>query len=106
MTENLPPTNKATYWQPSAGETITGVIQGSGTFKDSLYDEQKIMFLQNDDGSVVSIALNRYLIHSLKQNNAAPGDLVTVTFHGKEQKNNGRFFNRYTLLVNKITGSV
>jgi hypothetical protein len=106
MTENLPSTNKATYWQPSAGETITGVIQGSGTFKDSLYDEQKTMLLQDVNGSVVSVGLNRYLIHSLKQNNAALGDLVTVTFHGKEQKNNGRFFNRYTLRVDKITGSV
>lgn len=105
MTENLPTTNKVTHWQPSAGETITGLIQGSGTFKDSLYDEQKTMLLQ-DDGSVVSIVLNRYLIHSLKQNNAAPGDLVTITFHGKEQKNNGRSFNRYTLLVNKIIGPV
>lgn len=106
MTENLPTTNKVSYWRPSAGETITGVIQGSGTFKDSLYDEQKTMLLQDDNGSVVSISLNRYLIHSLKQNDAALGDLVTVTFHGKEQKNNGRSFNRYTLRVEKITGSV
>jgi len=106
MTGKPPTTNKVTYWGPPAGETITGVIQGSGTFKDLLYDEQKAMLLQCDNGSVVNIALNRYLIHSLKQNNAAPGDLVTITFHGKEQKNNGRSFNRYTLRVDKITGSV
>lgn len=102
MTENLPATNKVTYWKPSAGEIIAGVIQGSGTFKNSLYDEQKTMLLQDDNGLVVSVDLNRYLIHSLKQNNAALGDLVTVTFHRKEQKNNGRSFNRYTLLVDKI----
>ncbi|MBL6986157.1 MAG: hypothetical protein ISR72_03760 [Methylobacter sp.] len=106
MTENLPATNQITYWHPSAGETIAGVIQGGGTYKNSLYDEQKTMLLQDDTGSVVSVALNRYLIHSLKQNNAAPGDLVTVTFHGKEQKNNGRSFNRYTLLVDNITSPV
>jgi hypothetical protein len=99
MTENLPATNNVTHWQPSAGETISGVIQGSGSFKNALYDEQKTMLLLDDKGSVVSVGLNRYLIHSLKQNNAALGDLVTVTFHGKEQKNNGRSFNRYTLLV-------
>jgi hypothetical protein len=106
MTENLPATNKVIYWQPSAGETIAGVIQGSGTFKNSLYDEQKTMLLQDDNGSVASVDLNRYLIHSLKQNNAVLGDLVTVTFHGKEQKNNGHSFNRYTLLVDKIACSV
>ena len=102
MTENLPATNKVTYWKPSAGETITGAIQGSGTCNNLLYDEQKTMLLQDGNGSAVSVDLNRYLIHSLKQNNAALGDLVTVTFHGKEQKNNGRSFNRYTLLVDKI----
>lgn len=102
MTDNLPATNEVTQWQPSAGETISGAIQGSGTFNDSLYDEQKTMLLTDDNGSVVSVSLNRYLIHNLKQNNAALGDLVTVTFHGKEQKNNGRSFNRYTLLVDKI----
>ncbi|MDP3877533.1 MAG: hypothetical protein Q8Q50_11180 [Methylobacter sp.] len=102
MTENLPATNKLTYWQPSAGETIAGVIQNSGTFNNPVYDEQKTMLLQDDDRSVVGVVLNRYLIHSLKQNNATPGDLVTVTFHGKEQKNNGRSFNRYTLLVDKL----
>lgn len=102
MTENLPATNKVTYWHPSAGETIAGIIQGSGTCNNSLYDEQKTLILQQDNGPIVSVDLNRYLIHSLKQHNAALGDLVTVTFHGKEQKNNGRSFNRYTLLVDKI----
>ncbi|MFI3185298.1 MAG: hypothetical protein QX198_04890 [Methylococcaceae bacterium] len=101
MTETA--ANKVTYWQPSAGGTITGVIQGSGPYKNLLYDVQKALLLQKDNGLLVSIDLNRYLIHSLKQNNAALGDLITVTFNGKEQKNNGRSFNRYTLLVDKIT---
>ena len=101
MTKNQP-TKKVTYWQPSAGDTIAGIIQGSGTFHDSLYDEQKTLFLQDDSGAVVGVDLNRYLMHSLKQRNAALGDVVTVTFHGKEQKNNGRSFNRYTLLVDKL----
>lgn len=105
MTENQP-INKVTYWQPSAGDTIEGIIQGSGAAKDLLYDEHKTLFLQGDNGAIVGVDLNRYLIHSLKQHNAALGDLVTVTFHGKEQKNSGRSFNRYTLLVDKIAGSV
>jgi hypothetical protein len=33
------------------------------------------------------------------------GDFVTVTFHGKEQKNSGRSFNRYTLSVDKVADS-
>jgi hypothetical protein len=92
-------TNKVTYWQPSAGDTISGIIQGSGSFNDALYDEQKTLFLQDDGGRIVAVVLNRYLLHSLKQHNTALGDVVTVTFHGKEQKNNGRSFNRYTLRV-------
>ena len=100
MTENQS-INRVTYWQPSAGSTIAGIIQGRGAFSDLLYDEDKTLFLKEDNGEVVGVALNRYLIHSLKQHNAVLGDLVTVTFHGKEQKNNGRSFNRYTLLVDK-----
>ena len=102
MTENQP-INKVTYWQPSAGNTISGIIQGSGAAKDLLYDGRKTLLLQEDNGAIAGVELNRYLMHSLKQNNAALGDLVTVTFHGKEQKNNGRSFNRYTLLVDKLS---
>ena len=102
MTENQS-INRVTYWQPSAGSTIAGTIQGRGAFSDLLYDEDKTLFLKEDNGEVVGVALNRYLIHSLKQHNAVLGDLVTVTFHGKEQKNNGRSFNRYTLFVEKLT---
>ncbi len=101
MTENQP-IKKVTYWQPSAGSTIAGIIQSTGISNNLLYNEQKILFLQENNGAVVGIDLNRYLMHSLKQQNAALGDLVTVTFQGKEQKNNGRSFNRYTLLVDKV----
>jgi hypothetical protein len=95
--------NKITFWQPSAGGTVTGIIQGNNTFNNPPYDELKTLLLQANDGSVVGVTLNRYLLHSLKQHNATQGDLVSVTFHGKEQKNNGRSFNRYTLLIEKTT---
>ena len=98
--------NNMTYWQPSAGNIITGIIQGIGAINELFYDEQKILFLQEDDGEVVVVELNRYLMHSLKQHNAVLGDFVTITFHGKEQKNNGRSFNRYTLVVDKVASSV
>ena len=57
------------------------------------------MFLQDDSGAITAVILNRYLRHSLKQNNVALGDFITMIFHGREQKNNGRSFNRYTLKV-------
>ena len=103
MTENQSATtDKVTYWQPSADDTIAGIIQGNGTLNDSLlYDEHKTMLLQDDSGAIVGVDLNRYLLHSLKQQNAALGDSVKVTFHGKEQKNSGRSFNRYTLQIDK-----
>ncbi|RIZ70025.1 MAG: hypothetical protein D0530_08730, partial [Methylococcales bacterium] len=42
--------NNMTYWQPSAGNIITGIIQGIGATNELFYDEQKILFLQEDDG--------------------------------------------------------
>ena len=101
MTENQPATYKITYWQPSAGDTITGIIQGGSAFDDAPNEEQQNLLLANDSGAIVSVTLNRYLRHSLKQNNAALGDSVTVIFHGREQKTNGRSLNRYTLRVDK-----
>lgn len=101
MTENQTATYKITYWQPSADDSITGIIQGSSVFDDAPNEEQQNLLLENDRGAVVSVTLNRYLRHSLKQNNAALGDSVTVIFHGREQKSNGRSLNRYTLRVDK-----
>lgn len=101
MTENQPATYKLTYWQPSADDSITGIVQGGSVFDDAPNEEQQNLLLENDSGAVVSVTLNRYLRHSLKQNNAALGDSVTVTFHGREQKNSGRSLNRYTLRVDK-----
>jgi hypothetical protein len=106
MTEKQSATiNKVSYWEASAGDTVTGVIHGTGAFGDAVYDEYKTMLLRQEDGAVVGVVLNRYLMHSLQQRDAALGDFVTVTFHGKEQKNNGRSFNRYTLLVDKCNGT-
>lgn len=98
--------NNVTYWEPSAGNIVSGIIQGIGATNDLFYDKQKTLFLQEDDGAVVVVELNRYLLHSLKQHNADLGDFVTVTFYGKEQKNNGRSFNRYTLVVDKVASTV
>ncbi len=101
MTEKQPATYKITYWQPLADDSITGIIQGGSVFDDAANEEQQNLLLENDSGAIVSVTLNRYLRHSLKQNNAALGDSVTVIFHGREQKTNGRSLNRYTLRVDK-----
>ena len=101
MTEKQPATYKITYWQPLADDSITGIIQGTSVFHDAHSADQHDLLLEHDRGASVSVTLNRYLRHSLKQNNAALGDSVTVIFHGREQKSNGRSLNRYTLRVDK-----
>lgn len=88
-------------WQPAAGETIAGIITGSGVFTHSLYGEQKTMLLEDASGSITSVILSKYLMQGLSQQHAAIGDLCAVTFHSKEHGKNGLSFNRYTLLVEK-----
>ena len=100
MTENVS-SNKVAYWHPKAGNSIAGIIKGGGADEEALYDELKMLLLQEDNGAVVAVELNRYLIHSLKLNNVVIGDAIKVTFHGKEQINSGRSFNRYTLVLDK-----
>ena len=89
-------------WQPSAGETIAGIISGSGTFTHPLYGEQKTMLLKDDSGLITSVILTKYLMTGLKQQGAVLGDLCAVTFHGKEKSKTGHSFNRYSLLVDKV----
>lgn len=89
------------HWQPIVGETIAGVIIGSGSFTHSFYGEQKTMLLKDDSGAVTSVILTKYIMTGLRQQSAGIGDLVALTFHGKEQSKAGHSFNRYTLLVEK-----
>ena len=96
-------TETVTNWQPIAGETIAGIISGSGTFTHSLYGEQKTMLLSDDNGQITSVILTQYIMQGLKQQGAGIGDLVALTFHGKGQSKTGHSFNKYTLLVDKIT---
>ncbi len=100
MTENED-VKKMNYWEPKAGGSIEGIIQASAS-SGLIYDERKTLWVQQDKGAAIGIILNRYLIHSLKQHSAEVGDFIVVTFHGKEQKNNGRYFNRYSLILDKI----
>lgn len=117
MTQNLPATlsdrlnalkqratqsETVTNWQPSAGETIAGIISGSGTFTHSLYGQQKTMLLSDDSGQITSVILTPYLMNGLKQQGAVLGDLCAITFHGKAQSKAGHNFNKYTLLVDKV----
>jgi hypothetical protein len=58
--------------------------------------------VEDENGELVSVFLNAYLMNGLKQNQAEPGDLIAISFHGKrDNPKTGAKFNSYTLLVDK-----
>jgi len=87
------------HWKPDAGDMLAGIIKGGGTFQHPLYGEQRTMLVEQEDGTLTSVIITKYIGEGLRQQNATIGSLVCVTFHGQEKSKTGHTFNRYSLVV-------
>lgn len=89
-----------TVWRPEPGDTIEGAIVGSRT-EQGPFGEQQQMLVQTPDDGVKAVWLTKWLMGQLQANAADLGDLLSLTFHGKEQGARGQQFNRMSLTVLK-----
>lgn len=87
-------------WKPAPGETLEGIIVGSRKVEGP-FGEQAQALIQTPDGSVVAVWLTQWLLGQLRANAADIGDLVSLTFHGKETGARGQSFNRMSVTVLK-----
>jgi hypothetical protein len=88
-------------WKPSEGETLLGEIVGGDVFQHPLYGEQKIMKVKSENGVLLNVFLNRWLLNALESFAATTGDFIALTFKGKKKAANGNWFNAYQLDVEK-----
>lgn len=88
-------------WQPSAGDTLIGMIIGSETTHHPLYGQQRLMLIQNENGAVVKVWLSKWLVDNLKAQDAQQNDLIALTYGGKQKNAQGREYNVYNLIVDK-----
>jgi hypothetical protein len=88
-------------WQPSAGDTLFGIIAGSETTHHPIYGQQRLMLVQDENGGIVKVWMSKWLTDNLKAQDAQLNDLIALTFGGKHKTAQGREYNAYTLIVDK-----
>ncbi len=88
-------------WKPTDGETLLGEIVGGEVFQHPLYGEQKVMKVKSENGALINVFLNKWLMNALESFAATTGDFIALTFKGKKKTSNGNLFNAYQLDVEK-----
>ena len=87
-------------WKPTEGETLEGVIAGSRKATGP-FGEQNQVLVQTIEGRMVAVWLTAWLLDRLKEQHAERGDLLSLTFHGRQRSKRGTEFNSYAVTVLK-----
>ena len=87
-------------WKPIPGDVLEGAIVGSRKVSGP-FGEQQQALVKTVSGTVVAIWLTKWLLGQLRAQAADLGDLVSVTFHGKEVTRAGAQFNRMSVVTLK-----
>ncbi len=85
-------------WHPQPGDILEGRIEGARK-AEGPFGVQEQMLVRTPDGRLISVWLGKWLLGQLRANNTDIGDLVSLTFHGKELGKHGATFNRLTLVT-------
>lgn len=89
-----------TPWKPAPGDVLEGVLIGSRRI-DGPFGTQDQAIVQTPAGALVAVWLTSWLLAQLRAQMAERGDLLSLTFHGREQGRGGKPFNRYAVTVLK-----
>lgn len=87
-------------WKPSPGETLEVVIVASRK-ADGPFGVQPQMLVQTVEGQMLAVWLTSWLLDRLKEQHAERGDLLSLTFHGRQRSKRGTEFNAYAVTVLK-----
>lgn len=87
-------------WKPSPGETLVGILVGAEEACGP-YGDGKMLIVQGEDGRLVRLWLTLWLRENLRAKGAKAGDLLAITFKGKQRGQSGREFNAYDLIVER-----
>jgi hypothetical protein len=87
-------------WKPEPGETLEAIIVGSRKGQGP-FGEQPQMLVQTVEGRMLAVWLTTWLLDRLKEQDAQRGDLLSLTFHGRQRSKRGTEFNSYTVTVLK-----
>jgi hypothetical protein len=85
-------------WHPQPGDILEGRIEVARK-AEGPFGVQEQLLVRTPDGHLVAVWLGRWLLGQLRANGAELGDLVSLTFHGKETGRTGATLNRLTLVT-------
>jgi hypothetical protein len=88
-------------WQPEPGESLIGELIGSQKAVGA-YGENVQILIKDEAGHITAAWLTAWLKDNLRVQGAELGDLIALTFLGKKQSPAGRFYNSYSLIVEKL----
>ena len=92
--------NQIETWKPQPGDTLEGLIEGARK-TDGPFGVQEQVLVRTPEGGLIAVWLTKWLTQQLRANGAELGDLLSLTFHGKELGKSGAAFNRMTLVTLK-----
>ncbi len=87
-------------WQPVAGDSLIGELIGS-RHASGAYGENYQIIIKDENGNLTAAWLTQWLKDNLKSQGAGKGDLIALTFLGKKASPSQRFYNAYSLIVDK-----
>ncbi len=97
------PEQQGEVWQPSAGDTLVGVIAGSETTHHPIYGQQRLMLVKSEGGAMVKVWMSKWLTDNLKAQDAQLNDLIAITFGGKHKTAQGARIQRLYIDCGEIT---
>ncbi len=95
--------NEIEIWKPQPGDTLEGQMEGARK-TEGPFGPQDQLLVRTPDGGLVAVWLSKWLTQQLRANGAELGDLLSLTFHGKQMGKTGATFNRLTLVTLKPDG--
>lgn len=92
-----------TLWDAAPGSTIAGVLFSKRQVQTQ-YALQDQFILRDETGNLICYWLSKFIESQLRAQGANWGDLIAITSHGQRQTSNGKTYNAFTVLVDRVDG--
>ena len=89
------------YWKFEINKPLIGIIRAFSHFEHNRYGKQATVIVELESGELVSAILNGYLKEGVVRQDAQVNDFIFINFLGKEYSNNGNFFKKYNMVIQK-----
>lgn len=94
-------TTQSIVWKPEPNEQLIGEIIGHQKATGA-FGLQPQMLVRTEEGDVIAVWLNQWLLTALQNQGAEEGDLLALTFNGTKESPRGSKYHSYSLVIDKV----